>query len=649
MCGFAGFVELGGVPISSTEAILRKMGTALKHRGPDGSNTFIDQRTGFALVHQRLAIVDLSSAGNQPMVSADGRHVLALNGEIYNHLEIRTNLRRAGWEGKWRGNSDTETLLACIGFFGLEEALNQSIGMFALVLYDRRDGSVYIARDRMGEKPLYYGLQDKIWFFASELKAIRCHPKFRAEVSRGSLCSYMRHNYIPGPHSIYMNIKKLRPGTWLKLDDHEQEQEYWSFANLALGVNPAKENRTEKELLDDLDSIIVNAVQSQMYADVPVGAFLSGGVDSSLVVAMMQESSSAKVDTFSIGFEDKEFNEAPFAKQIACYLGTNHTEHYVTGAEARDVIPSLPLLYDEPFSDSSQIPTYLVSKIAKKQVTVSLSGDGGDELFAGYNRYRFTNRFGRHMGRLPSGLRRSIAKIVKSIPQETLTIFFAKLMWLLPADKRYMNIGDKLHKGADILSHNDIMSLYLDLISHWSAPEAVVLGGSEPKDLVELMETAKKLSSTTEQMMFLDSLTYLPDDILVKVDRAAMANSLETRVPFLDRRVVEAAWGLPVDFKIRNNESKWCLKELLYKRVPKHLIDRPKVGFGVPLGRWLRHELRDWSESLLDEKRLNEAGYFDVCKVRKKWEEHLAGKRNWQYHLWDVLMFESWRENVEAN
>ena len=644
MCGIAGFVDCSGVSFETAQSIGKRMSDTLLHRGPDASGSWTSDDATVTMVHRRLAIVDLSSAGSQPMVSSSGRYVIVLNGEVYNHKQLRADLETVGWQPNWRGHSDTETLIESIECFGLDSTLKKLVGMFAFAVYDHHTRSVYLARDRIGEKPVYYGQQNGRWYFASELKAIRCHPHFKADISQNSICLFLRHNYIPAPYSIYKDIRKLPPGCWVKLGVDETPTSYWSLNDAAFSSGDYWQRCSETEALDNLESQLLTATKLQMQADVPLGAFLSGGIDSSLIVAMMQELFASKVQSFSIGFDDVNFDEAPYAKAVAAHLGTEHTELIVSGKQALEVVPKLPELYDEPFSDSSQIPTYLVCQMASKHVTVALSGDAGDELFGGYNRYILGTKIWQRLNMMPVSLRRELAKLIRALPPSLWNQILSPGLKLMPKRFRPMNIGDKLHKAASILPTEDIMEIYLELISHWKMPNEVVRGGAEPSLVNELVQSSSDLYPYSDRMMYLDTLTYLPDDILVKVDRAAMGVSLETRVPFLDHRVVETAWQLPQNFKIRNGSGKWCLKELLYRRVPRNLIDRPKTGFGVPLESWLRNELREWAEELLDRQRLLDAGHFDPDPIRLKWEQHLSGERNWHYHIWDILMFESWRD-----
>ncbi len=645
MCGLAGFLSLSpNVDEALAFYRLRSMADAISHRGPDSDGYWTDVSSGIALAHRRLAIVDLSSAGQQPMVSPSGRYVIAFNGEVYNHLRMRASMQtEVELVCAWRGHSDTETLLAGFDHWGIETTLQQSTGMFAMAIWDRSERVLTLARDRLGEKPLYYGWQGQgnsaVFLFGSELAALRQHPSFSAEISRDALALFMRHNCIGGAHSIYAGISKLEPGQLLTVSTASPVphiKTWWSSMSVVeRGVsNPFK--GSPDDAVNMLENLLRDAIAQQMMADVPLGAFLSGGIDSSTVVALMQAQSSRPVRTFSIGFHEKGYNEAEHAKAVANHLGTDHTELYVTPEQAMEVIPKLPSLYSEPFADSSQIPTYLVSQLARQQVTVSLSGDAGDELFCGYSRYQMTASFCGKMSRFPRPIRQLAAAMMTKLSAGSLNTLGASIS--MP------RLGDKLHKGAALLGSRNAADLYLGMVSHWADPADVVLGATEPKTL--LTSAAPKLDglNNVERMMALDMMSYLPDDILVKVDRAAMGVSLETRVPFLDHRVVEFAWSLPFDYKLRQGVTKWPLRQVLYRYVPPKLIERPKMGFGVPIGSWLRGPLRDWCESLLDESRLRQEGFFNPIPIRKKWAEHLSGDRNWEYHLWDVLMFQAWLE-----
>jgi asparagine synthase (glutamine-hydrolysing) len=645
MCGFTGFLSAtGGVDNTLAQTTLRHMAHAIAHRGPDSDGYWVDPGLGIGLAHRRLAILDLSPAGAQPMTSASGRYVLAFNGEIYNHLLLREVLEREGGvRAPWRGHSDTETLLAGFEAWGIEATLQRTVGMFAIALWDRESHSLSLARDRLGEKPLYFGWQGQgsaaVFLFGSELSALRRHSAFTAEIDRDALALFMRHNCVGGVHSIYTGVSKLEPGHWLTVSSAAPNpvvQAWWSGADeAARGVAQPFAGNPD-EAVTALEVLLRDAVAQQMMSDVPLGAFLSGGIDSSAVVALMQTQSSRPVRTFTIGFHEKGYNEAEHAKAVAQYLGTDHTELYVTPAQALAVIPKLPSLYCEPFADSSQIPTFLVSQLARQHVTVSLSGDAGDELFCGYNRYHMTAELWGKVSRLPRALRQIAGRVVTALPTRT----WDKLGAPLPM----AHVGDKFHKGAELLGCRSVAELYRGMVSHWSDPTRVILGATEPATVLTDSLPALQGLSDVERMMALDMLSYLPDDILVKVDRAAMGVSLETRVPFLDHRVVEFAWSLPLAYKLRDGVTKWPLRQVLYRHVPRELIERPKMGFGVPIDQWLRGSLRDWAETLLAEPRLRAEGFFDPVPIRRKWAEHLSGKRNWQYHLWDVLMFQAWLE-----
>lgn len=642
MCGIAGF--WGGAPEA---AIAERMARRIQTRGPDDSGVWMDEAAGLALAHRRLSILDLSPAGHQPMVSTCGRYVLVYNGEIYNHQDLREELERAGGAYDWRGHSDTETLLAALRHWGIQGALERLNGMFAFALWDASERTLFLARDRMGEKPLYYGRSGDTFLFGSELKALTAHPAWRGEVDRDALALYMRHNYVPAPWSIYRGIAKLPPAHFVAIRDGGRDVGdpvcYWDLRRVAERGVAAAAGEPEA-LTDELDALLRDAVGRRMMADVPLGAFLSGGYDSTTVVALMQAQSERPVKTFSIGFHEGEYNEAQHAKAVAKHLGTDHTELYVTPEEAMAVIPRLPTIYDEPFSDSSQIPTFLVSQMARRHVTVSLSGDGGDELFYGYGRYFAGERVWGALGRVPLPVRRLAAWIAQHAPGRALE----HAMAVLPKRLRIQHLADRLPKLAEVLAHQDGQSFYRSLVSHAKNPEELVLGASEPDTILSRPDRLPTLSGLREQMMLMDMMTYLPDDILTKVDRASMAVSLEARVPLLDHRLVEFAWRLPTDLKYRDGQGKWLLRQVLYRYVPRALMERPKMGFGVPIEHWLRGPLRDWAEALLDEKRLREEGFFDPVPIRRMWQEHLSGARRWHYHLWDVLMFQAWLENTRS-
>lgn len=641
MCGFSGFFYRDTFPAAAPD-ILQAMGQAIANRGPDSQDIWFDADSGIGLSHRRLAIVDLSPAGHQPMRSASGRYVIAFNGEIYNHLAIRAQLEQLSVR-QWRGHSDTETLLAGIEAWGLKKTLQLCVGMFALALWDTQSKELQLARDRFGEKPLYYGWNNQVFLFGSELKSFRAHPDFSPQIDRDALCLYLRHNYIPAPYSIYQGITKLLPATIATLKTGETKvvlEQYWDAKAVMASAPQHNQTQTDEAHIETLEQLLKQAVGGQMMADVPLGAFLSGGVDSSLIVALMQQQSNQPVKTFSIGFHEKEFNEAEHAKAVATHLGTDHTELYVSSDDALKLVSKMAEVYDEPFADSSQLPTYLVSQMAKQHVTVSLSGDAGDEVFCGYTRYGLTEGVWKKLAKVPVFMRKLAAKVLQAVPVQA----WNRLNPVLPSRFKMSNLGDKLHKAADVLSSATADELYYGLISHWKNPAAVVLGGKEPQTLLNTPADNQRFQGNIPRMMALDTLSYLPDDILVKVDRAAMAVSLETRVPFLDHRVFEYAWGMPQHLKMQQGVTKACLRQILYKYVPQNLIERPKAGFAVPVAEWLRGPLKTWAEQLLQPERLAKEGFFDPEQIATLWQEHQSGKRNWQYHLWDILMFQSWHE-----
>jgi len=648
MCGIAGILSCIGD--STLSEIVAHMADALVHRGPDDAGVWVDEAAGIALAHRRLSILDLSPAGHQPMVSASGRYVIVFNGEIYNHQDLRHELAMQGKAPAWRGHSDTETLLACYSAWGVERTLRAIVGMFALALWDRRDRVLTLVRDRLGEKPLYYGWQGSTLLFGSELKALKAHPGFRAEVNRAAVTLLLRHNCIPAPYSIYQGIHKLMPGHYLSIPlpavravRSVSPQAWWRYNDVVTNGLAQPFDGSDTEAIDALEAQLSVSVKGQMQADVPLGALLSGGIDSSTIVSLMQAQSSRPVHTFTIGIHTAD-NEAESAKAVARHLGTEHTELYVTSEDALAVIPKLPTMYCEPFSDSSQIPTFLVCQMASQHVKVALSGDAGDEIFCGYNRYLKARRVWRKMSSLPLQVRRAATAALCAFTPATWDKLFSYISSIVPKSLRIGTPGDKAHKLAEVLALSDGQAFYRQLTSHWYDTAAVVIGAQEPQTLLTNPAAWPQTDSFEHWMMAMDAQTYLTDDILVKVDRAAMANSLETRVPILDHRVIELAWRMPLHQKIRKGEGKWLLRQVLYKYVPRELIERPKSGFGVPIDSWLRAELRDWAESLLDERRLKEEGYFDPKPIRQKWEEHLSGTRNWQYHLWDILMFQAWFE-----
>jgi asparagine synthase (glutamine-hydrolysing) len=649
MCGIAGFIDLRRqTPSEELRAVATRMADTLRHRGPDSEGVWVDATVGIALAHRRLAIIDLSPTGHQPMVSGSGRFVIVYNGELYNFQELRRDLEQSAERVTFRGPSDTEVMLSCFDCWGVKASLPRFNGMFAFAVWDRQERVLHLSRDRMGEKPLYYGWSGRTLVFGSELKALCAYPEFHGEIDRDALVLYMRHNCVPAPHSIYRGIYKLPPGTLVSIPAGRASDlkpaPYWSLQEAVTRGNANPFLGTAGEAVDQLDTLLRDAVRIRMLADVPLGAFLSGGVDSSTITALMQAESSVPVKTFTIGLHEGAYNEAQSAAAVARHLGTQHTELYVTPAEALAVIPKLPTMYDEPFADSSQIPTFLVSQMARRYVTVGLSGDGGDELFGGYNRHVWSNRIWNAVSWLPVSARSTLAGAIRRVTPKTWDKFWEICAPLLPAKAKHRNPGLKLHKIAGMLSVKDREALYQQHTSHWQDPADVVIGGTETEYPGSVQGLQQQFANSIQQMMFLDAVTYLPDDILAKVDRASMAVSLEARVPFLDHRVVEFAWSLPLSLKVQNGQGKWLLRQLLYRHVPQQLVDRPKMGFGIPLGTWLQGPLRDWAEALLDEQRLQREGFFKPAPIREMWTAHLAGQGFWQYHLWDVLMFQAWLE-----
>ena len=612
------------------EASCRIMTNTLAHRGPDDSDSWQDKVAGVALGHRRLSITDLSPLGRQPMHSHCGRYTLVYNGEVYNFSALRQELIHDGHS--FKGNSDSEVVLAAIAQWGLENAVKRFIGMFAFVLWDKKKRELSLVRDRLGIKPLYYGMAGQTFLFGSELKALIAYPGCSPEIDRDALALFFRHNYIPAPHSIYKGINKLQPGSILTIGPHGNQtlNQYWSLLDTwSLGMN-APYQGSETEATKELEALLGDAVESRMLADVPLGAFLSGGIDSSLITAIMQTRSSSPVNTYSIGFHDQAHDESRFAAQVARHLGTNHTELHITPKDLLDTIPSIPEIWDEPFADSSQVPTYCLSKLTRKHVTVSLSGDGGDELFLGYERYPVSNTIWAAASKVPRPLRCMAARMGKSLPPA-----FFKMMG--PR-------GNRFQWRLDGLCCSNFQEFYRYILSHHKDPAQLVLGSKEPK--THFHEDLQSLGADRFRMAsYLDAACYLPDDILTKVDRASMAVGLEARVPLLDHRVVEFAAALPTHMKNGALGGKSILKNILYTHVPRALVDRPKSGFSVPIESWLGNELKDWCESLLDENKIHEDGYLDARAVTKMWREYLSGQTNWYYYLWDILMFQAWREN----
>ncbi|MFA6302812.1 MAG: asparagine synthase (glutamine-hydrolyzing) [Legionella sp.] len=637
MCGLTGFLYQKTLP-SNAEQLLKTMTSTLKHRGPDDNGIWLDNEAGIGLGHARLAVVDLTSAGHQPMSSANGRYVLVFNGEIYNHWQLRKQLTHV----TWRGNSDTETLLAGFEAWGIEETVVKTVGMFAFALWDKQNRLLVLGRDRAGEKPLYYGWQGTVFMFGSELKALKIHPEFKKELHGAALSLYLKRSYIPAPHSIYKNIYKLMPGTLLYLSLSRPEpvvHTYWSAANRAIAKANDPFIGDDEELINELKRLMNDAISLQKIADVPLGAFLSGGIDSSLIVALMQAQSRQRVKTFSIGFDDAEYNEAHHAKMIAKHLNTDHTELYIKTDEALKVIPKLAGLYDEPFADSSQIPTFLVSEMAKQYVTVALTGDAGDELFCGYNRYVFSNKLWRQISKIPMPLRKVTSSLIKRIDPS----IWDKTLSRFPLINKTNYLGHKLHKGADVLTCTNINDAYNLLISQ--DVHACALLPSDYEDPIDALQIKLLNLRPLDRLMVIDFMTYLPDDILVKVDRASMGVSLETRLPFLDHRIIEFAWSLPAHRKLHNNISKWPLKQLLYRHVPAQLVNRSKMGFAIPLNNWLRGPLKEWAHDLLNEKDLMEQGLLDANTIQAMWQAHLSGQNRFSSLLWTILMFQAWSKS----
>ena len=646
MCGIAGFWRSNGADRAELAAIARGMGDALAHRGPDDAGEWVDADCGIALAHRRLSIVDLTAEGHQPMASPTGRYVISFNGEIYNYRDVRSELTAANAAPNWRGHSDTEVLLAAIEHWGLAGALGHLSGMYAFALWDRRERQLHLVRDRIGEKPLYYGWVNGVFAFGSELKALRALPHWQPAIDRAALARYTQLSCVPAPQSIYKGICKLPPATFITLSMQDvnaraypEPQAYWSLRRIAEFGAREPFNGDDSAATAELDAVLRQAVGQQMVSDVPLGAFLSGGVDSSTVVALMQAQSARPVKTFSIGFHESAYDEAPYAAAVARHLHTDHTELYVSAEQAMAVIPQLPKIFDEPFGDSSQIPTYLVSQLARRHVTVSLSGDGGDELFGGYNRYFWGRNIWRSTGWMPQTLRSMLVHGLTCVAPQSWDRTFVRLAPLLPRAARAASPGDKLHKLARVLAAADPGALYSALVSLW--PDGGLVRGA---DGTSPAHAAPHFGDVRASMMYLDAMEYLPDDILTKVDRASMSVSLESRAPLLDHAVAEFAWRLPLSMKMRNDHGKWLLRQVLYRYVPQALIERPKMGFSIPLDAWLRGPLRDWAEALLDEETLKRQGYFDPRPIREKWREHLSGTRNWQHPLWVILMFQAWLE-----
>ena len=671
MCGITGFFSANHSELDKKLEIITNMANSISHRGPDDFGHWVSSSGHLVFGQRRLAIVDLTEAGHQPMVSKSQRFVIVFNGEIYNHLTLRQSLVEAKQDIQWNGHSDTETILAGFEFWGVEETILKLNGMFAIAVWDNKLQELYLIRDRMGEKPLFYGwLGDgatRTFAFASELKAIKEHPEFNNVVCRKALMQYLRFMYVPAPRSIYEGIYKLEPGCFLKINKDGIQAfnanppkaplisssvsviRWYSLANVI--NNASKSQYTDSSTAQiDVENCLSRAVEKQLLGDVPIGAFLSGGIDSSLIVALAQKHVSQPIKTFTIGFEDSNFDESPFAAAVASHLKTDHQQFIITSKEAQNVIQSLPHIYDEPFADSSQIPTLLVSKAARTDVTVALSGDAGDELFGGYNRYFWGPQIWNRLSWLPYTLRKILGQIIESVSVSNWDRVYSLITLFSSQISGPAHIGDKAHKLARRLATvKSIDDLYFSLVSEWQDPAQIVLrADSFVSGLSSSLDEPLPISISKDDqlgMMYKDSISYLPDDILCKVDRAAMAVSLETRVPFLDADVIELAWRLPLNMKIRGNQGKWILRQILYQHVPKSLIDRPKAGFAVPIGNWLRGDLRNWAAQLLEPSRMRREGYFHVDEIQQKWQEHLSGQRDNSTCLWAILMFQLWLEN----
>ena len=656
MCGITGFVSKFDLPKDNLSKIINNMSLTLLHRGPDDSGFWVDEENQIGLGHTRLSILDLSSAGHQPMISSSNRYVITYNGEIYNHANLRKEIGESRKARKlnlsWEGHSDTETLLMCIEEWGFEQTISKLVGMFSICLFDKFSRTLYLARDRMGEKPLYYGYVDSSFVFSSELKSLKEFPNFNNDISRNALKKYFQLMYIPCPYSIYENIFKLEPGHFISIsiDDvlsaetlKKKIKPYWDLKDYVIENNKtSKDYSSDEKYLIELEDHLEEAIKSQSIADVSLGAFLSGGIDSSLITSLMQKNSSDPVKTFTVGFEEAAFDESSFAKDIATHLGTDHSELFVSSKEAREVIPNLPHIYDEPFADSSQIPTYLVCAAASSKVKVALSGDAGDELFGGYNRYLWGPKLWNKVSWAPFQLRNFLGYSIDSIPSYGWNALEKSLNTL--SGRNINKIGNKvskLSKGMRVA--RNINDLYISLISEWNDPDDIVIDDfNSSNEFFSVLNTDGPYKNSSLNMMYKDSLTYLPDDILCKVDRAAMANSLETRVPFLDHRVVEFAMKMPLNMKIRDGRGKWALRQILYKYVPQSMLDRPKTGFSIPVGEWLRGPLKDWAEDLMDEEKLIKQGFLNHTTVRQAWILHLSGKNDYTSRIWSVLMFQSW-------
>ncbi len=641
MCGITGFYDLDRkLDRPALQHLGQHLAQSIAHRGPDGQGVWQDSDVPMVLAHRRLSIIDLSPGGAQPMASASGRYEIVFNGEIYNFQSLRRDLEAEG--AQFQGHSDTEVMLAAFDVWGINRAIQRFNGMFAFALWDRKKRQLHLARDRMGKKPLYIGWAGKHFVFGSELKAFRAHPDFKPEIDRNALTLYMRFNCVPAPHTIYQGVWQLPPGHRVTMifdvlsagDDLSKEWEsYWHHARVVEEAchNPLPGD--DVQLTDQLESLLKECVRERMISDVPLGAFLSGGIDSSTIVALMQAQSTQRIKTFSIGFNESGYNEAEAAQTIARHLGTDHHEMILDAQQAMAVIPQLPDIYDEPFADASQIPTFLVSKFARQHVTVALSGDGGDEMLGGYVRHSAVPALWRRVGWWPQSLRHLAGDTIRSIPMDR---------WDKIA-RRHPQFGERIYKVADLLKLKSMEDIYIHVMSRWDNPSALVRDGREPLTMLHDPAWLPRGLSFAERMMYGDALSYLPNDILVKLDRASMAVALEARAPLLDHRVFEFCWRLPLDVKIRRGQGKWLLRQVLARHVPDHLFDRPKQGFAVPLAEWLRGPLRDWAHELLNPMAIEQQGFLNSAPITQAWQEHLSGRGNHAHRLWTVLMYQAWQ------
>jgi asparagine synthase (glutamine-hydrolysing) len=641
MCGFAGLFCPNGSSSAELGELTSAMTATLSHRGPDADGIWLDGEAGICLGHRRLSIVELSAAGAQPMSSTDGRWITIYNGELYNTEDLRAEIANNGHAVKWRGHSDTEVILEAVSIWGVVEATKRFNGIFALALWDRRNRRLWLVRDRLGVKPLHWGrLPNGGLLFASELRAFRSHPQFDATINMSAVAAYMRSACVPAPLTIYRNAWKLPPAHILSVSEHAEPILlcYWNLREIAAGGQRKLDRRDDSDVTDELEALLSDAVGRQMLADVPLGAFLSGGIDSSMVVALMQSQSRQPVRTFSIGFHEGKFNESTHARSVAAHLGTDHTELIVEPAIAQAVISRLPDIYDEPFADSSQIPTYLVSELSRRHVTVALSGDGGDECFAGYTRYHWIDRLSRLTAGVPHALLRTASSAMRALSTETWDVLLSPI----PQQLRPQHVGDKIHKAASLFALDGADRMYRGVVAQWSDPTHAVPGVEEPLGIWDDPSVADDLPDPVARLRYYDMMHYLPNDILTKVDRASMAVSLEARVPLLDHRVVEYVWRLPRNQLGSGRDSKRILRRILHRHVPAELVERPKMGFGIPLGAWISGPLADWATDLLSEQSLQTTGFFDAGVIRKRFQEHLSGRRNWQSSLWTILMFQMW-------